>query len=190
MVAVFVSSILLVVLFRLFTVSAHIGTEELGRTSTETTALFILRKVEADVQNSSPAGISLSTDNRNLVVHPMDTTVASGQVTYKNELLLWNHDTGNKTLTRWVNTNYFSPFDLRPARLDESAITTLISDTANERSGSFLNISDFTVNNPADVDPPSIGSPLTISVTVEIVGADTRPDVTLTKAVQIRSSGN
>jgi prepilin-type N-terminal cleavage/methylation domain-containing protein len=190
MVAVFVSSILLTVLVKLFTVSVRTGTEELSRSSTEATALFILRAVEADLQNSSPGGISLTLDKHKLVVHPMDTALASRQITYRNELLFWNFDSVEKTLIRFEYENYFSSFDFRPTRLDETEISALLTNPNRKTARNFTNVSDFEVSNPAGIDPPFIGSPLTLSVTTEVVGATTRRDVTLTKAVQIRSSGN
>ena len=189
MVAMFVSSILLIVLVRLFTVSVRTGTEELSRSSTEAALLFALRALENDLQNSSPAGISLVTDGSQLVVHPMDDVLSTGQVVYDNRLFLWYFDRPDQMLQRMELRDWFpEPFDLRPRRFVESEVPGLIS--PEKLSRKVTGVTDFRVENPEDVDLPSIGTPITISLTAEIKEASARREVTLVRAVQVRSSGN
>ena len=189
MVALFVASILMTVLIRMFTVSTKTGTEELARASTEATALYLVTSVERDLQNSSPAGVTLVPSGAMLAVHPVESVLDTRQVVYRNQLILWEYLPDDKLVKRTVSDDWFSTFDLRPHRLDDTELSALQANPQGKLALKIGKVKDFSVSNPGDVEVPSVGAPLTISVTILIEEASTRKEVTFEKSIWIRSSG-
>ena len=189
MVAMGVSAILLTVLWQLFTVSYRVGTEEISRSAAEQGVLVIGNRLAADLQSTKPGGVSLATDGRKLVVHPVSDVTVSGRVAHADHLFYWSWDEPNKRLTRTqLSTLPSGAFDGNAKRLTPTEVTGLPVGSGLIMTG-LDNVVQFQVTNPPSVVLPLVGGPLDLSIHVEVPDAKTRQVVRYETKIQLRTGG-
>lgn len=191
LVAMFVSSILLIVLVQLFTVSFRIGRQELQRSATEAGLVVTLKKLEADLLSTSPAGVTLDPAGVRLVVHPILTVTNRRQVVHEDRLLYWSYDAANQEALRSeLLTPLTGVFDTLAKRLSPGDLAGLpVGGTARVLSR-LQGVNEFLISNPTGVTVPNVGSPIRITLSGLVEGADTRQEVRLQRSVWLRSGAN
>lgn len=190
MVASALAALLLTVLLSLSGVIYRVGHEEIQRSSSEARVLVTCRKLELDLLDSAPPGISISSGGARAVIHPVDA-VSSGRVLFADKFLYW---TWSATQKRLVRAELDSPpsgvaFNGAAFRWNPAQLGGLPEDGGSRPSWIFESVSKFSLSNPPDVTLPQVGSPIFFELEVEIPIARSRKTFSLKGSVQVRTGG-
>lgn len=191
MVGMFLGSIMLLLLVRLFQVGLRTGREEIARGATESSLVLTLNRIERDLLSSTPAGISLDSAGNRLLVHPILSVTNRRQVVYEDRFLYWSYDAGSEHL---FGSESLTPpsggFNTLAQRLSSAELGALPLTGTSRVFQNLSGITTFSVSNPAGVQVPLVGSPLTIVIEGRVEEARTRGLVRLEKIIYLASGAS
>lgn len=192
LVGLFVSSILLTILVKLFTVSFRVGQEELSRSATESSLVIMLNKLEKDLLSTSPAGLSLDPLGIRLVAHPILTVTERRQVIHEERFWYWSYDAATEQL---FQSEYLLPpsgsfEDNLAYRFTEDEVGALPLTGSGRTKFELSGITDFRVTNPSAVVAPNVGSPLQVVVEAKVKRATNRAKVRFERKIWLRSGAS
>lgn len=192
MVAAFLASIVLTILAKVTGHLYRVGTEEVQRGALQARVLLAAKKLEDDLVNTVPAGVGLSADGRRLVAHPMGEVLPSGRILFQEQFELWSWELaagateGKLTRSELEVRPDGKPFDGGPYRWPLATFPPVVGPKV---SLAVDGVTEFSVEGPDGVALPKVGSPITFTITALLPIATTRRDITITRSVQIRTSG-
>jgi prepilin-type N-terminal cleavage/methylation domain-containing protein len=198
LVALFLVSILLTILFRVVSTTYRVSHEEIQRGALESRALLTSRRLESDLLSSAPAGITLSPDGDRTMIHPIETLSTSGQRLYATHLVYWSRgrteyrgQTGDWLIRSEVNDHpvLAASADREPVRLPLPDLLALPVGAGQRQTLAFEGVTRFQVSNPPGVELPSVGAALTLSLEMDLALASTRRLISYQRTVQLRTAG-
>ena len=195
LIAMGILSLLTLVLLRLGSFAYRVGREEIERSGAEASLLLTSRRLEEDLMDASPAGVSLVPDGSVLVVHPIDKVTGANRVIYQDRFLHWSWDSVSKKLAR---CELLAPasgmtFDGLPKRWSPAQIETLPLGDGDRVLLSLERVESFAVLNPSGpngVSVPQVGGPLTLKISLQLPIAATRKILAIERLFYLRTGGS
>lgn len=193
LVEMLIAAVLLVVFMNIFYQFAtrvyRIAHEEFERAGVESTLLTIVTKFQNDTKLASAAGLTLTSDGENVVLHP--TTISdTGQITHKPELIFWSYDSTGQELKRFTSDGIVGhPFTGEPLRLTEGELPGILSSPNLIVANRFSGIKEFSFKNTGGVIPPLVTSPLELVIKADIELTQIRKTVEMRRTIHMRQSG-
>lgn len=183
------SALLLGILVQFAGSAFRISNEELERNKTEATLINLVRRLKRDLTVASAAGLSLDTDGKTLLLHPI-TLSDVGTVVYQDKLVLWHFNQDRLLVTRGETSSFSDfTFDGTPYRAPAEVLATLGSSSDFPISHKFTSISSWKLSTNPDVDPPFIGSPLRLEITAKLVYSRKSNVLMVKETFHLRNSG-
>ena len=190
LVASVVAALLGLVLLRVVARAYRVGREEMERSSTESSLLVLRRRLESDLMDSSPQGLSLGADGSRLAIHRMGEVLDSGRILYTDSLRTWIFTASEKRVVRGELLALPSglTFDGTPKRLKEAQLLALPPNSGDYRVLNFWDkVLAFKLEDPPEVQPHVVGSPLRMEVEMELPLASTRKTVKTIRTIFLRT---
>lgn len=165
LVASAISLLLLGILYRVFSVGYRIGHRELNRSSTEQGLLLMGQRLERDLQTTTASGVSLSADGRTVVTHPLGGVTEAGRHIFEELLWIWSWNSEEEVLTRLELTKLTEvEFNGTAIRFTPSQLARLDEMGERRPRHTLDRVKEFKVANPSGLEPPLVGSPLSILI--------------------------
>ena len=195
LVGMFLVGLLMTVLARVASTAYRVGHEEIERGSIEARVLWIAKKLQEDLAEASPAGVSLADDGSRVMVHPLGEPLSSGRVPFQEKFVFWSHQEATGSNPARLTRRELSarpdgePFDGSAFRWTTTELMSLAGGGTDGATLVANGVVRFEVKNHWPVDPPLVGSLLDFEIEAPIPQATTRKSILWKGTVQVRNGG-
>jgi len=196
LVGIFLTGLILTVLLRVAGATYRIGHEEIQRGALESSTLMAAKKLEQDLMNSAPAGLSL-VGGHSLLVQPVDSVLPSGRIVFASRFEYWRlaqTTVEGRTQQCLVRSEVTTrpdgdPFDGSATRWTAAQVAGLGGGAGERPSLTLAGVTKFEVTNPQDETRTLIGPLVAFAIEMELPIAATRRNLRLQRTVLLRTPG-
>ena len=194
LVGMFLTSLLTLVLYRVAAMGYRVGHEEIQRSSLEAKVVLVTKKLKDDLAYTATAGVSLSAEARQLLLHPIDKVLPSGRMLFGEQFIHWSREAiaegepARLTRSEILSRPDSQPFDGSAFRWTPEQMMALAAGAGDKTSLVVEKVTHFQVKNLSEVVLPQVGPLLGYEVAIELPIATTRRSIRMSGAAQVRNA--